>query len=265
MILSADQMDIRKIYDEKTEMWFFSVIDVVAVLTGSADPNAYWRKLKQRLVQEGSQTVTNCHRLKLTAQDGRKRLADVADAETMFRIIQSIPSPNAEPVKMWLARMGHERIEEMADPEKALNRTRDYWRAHGRSEEWIGQRMMGQKVRNDLTDRWKNSGVTEGKQYAILTDIIHKGWTDMTVKEHKSMKGLSTQNLRDHMTPMELILTALAEQSTKEISEKKDAQGFSENAEAAKAGGQIAKNARVEIENKTGQSVLSNSNFIENK
>ncbi len=217
-----EEKGIRRVYDEKTETWYFSVVDIVQVLTDSGDyqqARKYWNKLKERLKKEGSETVTNCHQLKLTAEDGKQRLTDVADAETLLRLVQSVPSPKAEPIKLWLAKVGYERIKEMADPEIALNRSRALWREHGRSEKWIEQRMLGQETRNKLTDYWKDHEVKEGKEYAILTNIIHQEWSGVSVKQHKDLKGLETQNLRDHMTEAELIFTALAELSTRQIAE----------------------------------------------
>jgi hypothetical protein len=255
-----EERGIRRVYDEKTETWFFSVVDIVQVLTEQIDfqtARKYWNKLKTRLKSEGSEMVTNCHRLKLTAEDGKQRLTDVADSETILRLVQSVPSPKAEPIKLWLAKVGHERIQEMADPEIALNRSREYWRQHGRSEKWIEQRMLGQDTRNKLTDYWKGHDIKEGKEYAFLTNIIHKEWTGVTVKEHKDLKGLKTQNLRDHMTEAELIFTALAELSTRQIAESVEATGLNENADAAQKGGGIARQARKELEARTGMNVIT--------
>ena len=260
-----EERKIRRVYDEKTETWYFSVVDIVAALTEQTDfqkARKYWNKLKERLKKEGSQSVTNCHRLKLTAEDGKKYLTDVADAETLLRLVQSVPSPKAEPIKLWLAKVGYERIKEMADPEIALNRSRALWEQHGRSPKWIEQRMRGQETRNKLTDYWKGSGVKEGEEYAILTNIIHKEWAGVSVKQHKEIKGLATQNLRDHMSEAELIFTALAELSTRQISENMQAQGMKENAVAGKKGGGIAKKARVELEEATGQNVVTGENFL---
>lgn len=260
-----EERNIRRVYDDKTETWYFSVVDIVAALTEQTDfqkARKYWNKLKERLKKEGSQSVTNCHRLKLTAQDGKKYLTDVADAETLLRLVQSVPSPKAEPIKLWLAKVGYERIKEMADPEIALNRSRALWEQHGRSPKWIEQRMRGQETRNKLTDYWKGSGVKEGEEYAILTNIIHKEWAGVSVKQHKEIKGLATQNLRDHMSEAELIFTALAELSTRQIAENMRAQGVKENAVAGKKGGGIAKKARVELEEATGQNVVTGENFL---
>jgi len=256
--------NVRRIWDEKTETWFFSVIDIVAILTDQVDYNrakTYWTTLKNRLKNEGSQVVTNCDRLKMLAQDGKMRETDVADTETLFRLIQSIPSKKAEPIKLWLAKVGYERVQEMSDPEKALNRSRDYWQKMGRDQKWIQQRMMGQEIRNKLTDYWKDNEVREKEEYAILTNIIHQEWSDLTVKEHKSLKNLKRENLRDHMTDAELVFMALAELSTRQIAETMQAKGLVENKIPARNGGQVAKNARLELEQKTGKKVVSGRNF----
>jgi DNA-damage-inducible protein D len=257
---------IRRIWDEKAEKWYFSVTDVVSILTSSIDALAYWRKLKERLKKEGgNETVTNCHGLKMIAADGKMRITDTADVETLFRIIQSIPSPRAEPFKRWLAKVGYERIQDMSDPERSINRARMYWQKLGRSEKWIQQRMMGQETRNKLTDYWKNHDVKETDEYAILTNIIHQEWSDLTVKKHKALKGLKTENLRDHMTDAELIFTALAELSTRQIAETLGSKGFKENKIPAVKGGRIAKNARKELEKKTGKFVVTGENFLPQK
>ena len=226
---------IRRYYDESTETWYFSVVDIVQVLIQQPDyqtARKYWNKLKERLKKEGSQSVTKCHRLKMEAVDGKKYFTDTADPETLFRIIQSVPSPKAEPIKLWLARVGHERIQDMADPARSLDRAREYWQQRGRSEKWIQQRMMGQETRNKLTDYWKNHEITKEEEYAILTNIIHQEWTGVSVKKHKEIKGLKTENLRDHMSEAELIFTALAELSTRQIAESVNATGIDENAVA---------------------------------
>ncbi|MES2824639.1 MAG: BRO family protein [Pseudomonadota bacterium] len=256
---------IRRVYDEETETWYFSVVDVVQVLTQQPEYQAarkYWKVLKGRLAKEGSQLVTNCYQLKMLADDGKQRLTDAATAETLLRLVQSVPSPKAEPIKLWLAKVGYERMQEMADPGLSLNRARETWQQHGRSEKWIQQRMTGQETRNKLTDYWAEHGVKKGDEFAILTNIIHKEWTDVSVKEHKSMKGLQSQNLRDHMSEAELIFTALAELSTRQIAETEDATGMAENKIAAKQGGSIAKQARKALEDKTGKPVLSADNFL---
>jgi hypothetical protein len=257
---------IRRIFDEKKETWYFSVVDIIAVLI--EQPNfqtarKYWNKLKERLKKEGNESVTNCHQLKLIAEDGKLRETDIADVETILRLIQSVPSPKAEPIKLWLAKVGYERIQETTDPEKSINRGRMNWQRMGRSQKWIQQRMMGQEIRNKLTDYWKDNEVKTQDEYAILTNIIHQEWSDLSVKEHKNLKNLKTQNLRDHMTDAELVFTALAELSTREIAETEKAKGFEENKIPAVKGGRIAKNARLELENKTGKKVVSGQNFLQ--
>ncbi len=264
-LINFEDYNIRRVYDEKTETWQFSVIDIIRALTESPDAGAYWRKLKQRLIAEGSEVVTNCHGLKLQAEDGKMRVTDVADPQTLLRLIQSVPSPKAEPIKIWLAKVGYERMQEMADPERSLNRARSTWQQHGRSEKWIQQRMTGQETRNKLTDYWSEHGVKEGTEYAILTSIIHTEWAGVTPKDHKAMKGLKTQNLRDHMSEAELIFTALAELSTRQIAETVQATGMHENAKAAKTGGNIAKKARLELESQTGKKVVTGKSFLPSK
>jgi hypothetical protein len=260
-----ENFKIRRIYDEELQKWFFSVVDIIAALTEQTDyqtARKYWNKLKERLKKEGSESVTNCHQLKLEAADGKKYLTDVATPETLLRLIQSVPSPKAEPIKLWLARVGYERIQDMTDPALSLDRAREYWKIHGRSEKWIQQRMMGQETRNKLTDYWKEHEIKGEDEYAILTNIIHQEWSGISVKKHKDLKGLKTQNLRDHMSEAELIFTALAELSTRQIAESVDATGMSENAEAGKKGGKIAKKARLELEEKTGKNVVTGENFL---
>jgi hypothetical protein len=256
---------IRRVYDEPTETWWFSVVDIVQVLTQQSDPTTarkYWNKLKQRLRIEGSQLVTDCHQLKLTAEDGKQRLTDVATAETLLRLVQSIPSPKAEPIKLWLAKVGYERMQEMADPALSLDRARETWQQHGRSDRWIQQRMTGQETRNKLTDYWSGHDVKKGEEFAILTNIIHQEWAGLSVKAHKEIKGLKSQNLRDHMSEAELIFTALAELSTRQLAESVEATGMTENKTAAKTGGRIAKKARLDLESKTGRSVVTGANFL---
>jgi DNA-damage-inducible protein D len=256
---------IRRHFDEKTETWYFSVIDIVAALTEQMDfqtARKYWNKLKERLRDEGSELVTNCHQLKMVAEDGKMRETDVANPETILRLIQSIPSKKAEPIKLWLAKVGYERMQEIADPEKALNRSRDYWQKMGRSQKWIQQRMMGQEIRNKLTDYWKENEVKEKDEYAILTNIIHAEWSDLSVKAHKQLKGLKTENLRDHMSDAELVFTALAELSTRQIAETIEAKGLEENKIPAKKGGRIARGARIELEKKTGKKIVSGNNYL---
>lgn len=255
---------IRRHWDEKQEKWFFSVVDIIQILTNQADfqlARNYWKVLKNRLNKEGSETVTKCNRLKMEAEDGKFRETDAADAETLLRLIQSVPSPKAEPVKLWLARVGYERMQETVDPEKSINRARKNWQRLGRSGKWIQQRMMGQETRNKLTDYWKEHEVKEQDEYAILTNIIHQEWSDLSVKQHKQLKKLKTENLRDHMTEAELIFTALAELSTRQIAETEQSKGFEENKMPAHKGGRIAKNARLELEQKTGRRVVSGENF----
>ena len=256
---------IRRVYDEASETWYFSVVDIVAALIQQPDYQAarnYWKVLKNRLKKEGSQSVTDCNRLKLRAEDGKMRLTDVASPEALLRIIQSVPSPRAEPIKLWLAKVGYERIQDMSDPARSLDRAREYWRQHGRSEKWIQQRMMGQETRNKLTDYWRDHEIKGEEEYAILTNIIHQEWSGVSVKEHKSLKGLRTQNLRDHMSEAELIFTALAELSTRQIAETVQATGMPENTEAGRKGGGIARKARRELEEKTGRSVVTGENFL---
>ena len=258
---------IRRIYDKKSDTWFFSVVDVIGALTDSANPRRYWSDLKKQITQqEGfSELYEKIVRLKLKASDGKRYLTDCANTESLFRIIQSIPSPKAEPFKQWLAKVGYERIQEITDPEKSLNRARDNWTKQGRSEEWIQRRMYGQETRNKLTDYWKDHEIKEGEEYATLTSIIHQEWSGVSVKKHKDLKGLSKDNLRDHMTEAELIFTALAEMSTRQIAESLNAKGMQENKAASKSGGKIAKTARLELEKKTGQGVISNSNYLKSQ
>ena len=256
---------IRRLYNKATETWYFSVVDIIQVLTHQPDfqrARNYWKVLKSRLNKEGNESVTKCNRLKLEASDGKKYLTDVANVETILRLIQSIPSPKAEPIKLWLAKVGYERMQEMTDPEKSLNRARENWQKHGRDEKWIQRRMMGQETRNKLTDYWKDHDIKKTQEFAILTNIIHQEWTDLTVKQHKNLKSLKTQNLRDHMTEAELIFSALAELSTREIAESINASGMIENKTAAKRGGRIAKKARVELEEEMQKKIISNENYL---
>ncbi len=257
-----EQQKVRTHWDEKEEKWYFSISDVIAILTESIDPLAYWRKIKERLKKEGNETVTNSHGLKMKAADGKMRLTDVADTEQLLRLIQSIPSPKAEPFKQWLAKTGYERMKEIADPEQSLDRARENWQKLGRSEKWIQQRMTGQETRNKLTDYWKESGVKKNDEFAFLTNIIHTEWAGLSVKQHKNLKGLKTQNLRDHMSEAELIFTALADLSTRQIAETEEARGLKQNATAGKKGGRIAKDARLALENKTGRKVITGENFL---
>lgn len=252
--------EIRRILHN--DEWWFSIVDVCAVLTESADPGAYWRKLKQRLKEEGSEVVTFCHGLKLTAPDGKLRKTDCADTETMFRIIQSIPSPKAEPFKRWLAKVGYERVQEIEDPELASRRTKAICRAKGYSEAWIEKRMRGIAVRAELTDEWKRRGIEEEPEYAILTAEISKAAFGLTPGEYKELKGLKRENLRDHMTDLELIFSMLGEAATTEIARKQDAQGFAENKGAARKGGCIAGDAREKLEIETGTRVVTEDNYL---
>ena len=263
-----DNKRIRHIYDEKKEVYYFSVIDIVAILIEKDYQSArkYWKVLRGRLLKEGfNELVTNCYQLKLQADDGKMRKTDVADIKTIFRIIQSIPSKKAEPIKQWLAKVGQERVQEMADPSKAIDRARETYQKLGRSEKWIQQRMTGQETRNKLTDYWKDHDITEGEEYAILTNIIHQEWSGLSVKEHKDLKGLKSQNLRDHMSEAELIFTALAELSTRQIAESENATGMEENKNSAKRGGKIAKEAKEKLELETGKKVVTDSNFLSHK
>jgi len=257
-----EQQKVRTHWDEKEEKWYFSISDVIAILTESVNPLAYWRKLKERLKKEGNETVTNCHGLKMKAADGKMRMTDVADTEQLLRLIQSIPSPKAEPFKQWLAKVGYERMQEIANPEQSLDRARENWQKLGRSEKWIQQRMTGQETRNKLTDYWKESGIEKLNEFAFLTNIIHTEWAGLSVKQHKNLKGLKTQNLRDHMSEAELIFTALAELSTRQIAETEQAKGLQQNAVSGKKGGKIAKDARLALENKTGRKVITGENFL---
>lgn len=256
---------IRRVYDEETETWWFSVVDVVQVLTQQPDAltaRKYWNKLKERLAKEGSQLVTNCHQLKMAAADSKQRLTDAATAESLLRLIQSIPSPKAEPIKLWLAKVGYERMQEIADPSRSLDRAREIWQQQGRSEKWIAQRMTGQETRNKLTDYWASHDIRQGEEFAILTNLIHQEWAGVSIKAHKTMKGLKDHNLRDHMSEAELIFTALAELSTRQIAEAEAAEGMAENSRAAKQGGTIAKHARSALEAKTGKPVVTGESFL---
>lgn len=259
-----DGQTIRRVYDEKTETWWFSVIDVIQVLTDSNNARRYWSDLKRKLSQEAGseQPYEKIVQLKMSAPDGKQRLTDVATAETLLRLVQSVPSPKAEPIKLWLAKVGYERMQEMADPALSLDRARQTWQQHGRSDKWIAQRMTGQETRNKLTDYWREHDIKEDSEFAILTNIIHQEWSGVSVSEHKDMKGLKSQNLRDHMSEAELIFTALAELSTRQISESVDATGLPQNKTAAKAGGRIAAQARNQLENQTGRSVVTGESFL---
>jgi len=263
-----ENFKIRRVYNEEKEIWYFSVIDIIAALTDQTDfkkAQNYWTTLKNRLKIEGNESVTKCDKLKLKSSDGKFYLTDVANVETIFRLIQSVPSPKAEPIKLWLAKVGYERIQEITDPEKALNRSREYWQKQGRSQQWIQQRMMGQETRNKLTDYWSNNEVKQGEEFAILTNIIHQEWSGLSVKQHKNLKNLKTQNLRDHMSDAELIFTALAELSTRQIAETMHTKGLEKNKIPAKSGGKIAKDARQALELKTGKKVITPKNYLPTK
>jgi hypothetical protein len=252
-----EDQQIRTAWDEEKQEWYFSIVDVVAVLTESPDPNAYWRKLKQRLKAEGNETVTNCHGLKMKALDGKMRLTDVADTEQLFRIIQSIPSPKAEPFKRWMAQVAAERIDQMQDPERSIHQAMSDYKRLGYSDNWINQRLKSIEIRKDLTDQWRLHNVEEGIQYATLTDIIYQAWAGKTAKGYKQYKGLKKENLRDNMTNEELVLNMLAELSTTSITKAKDPQNLEENMQCAAEGGEVARVAREQLESKTGRDVVS--------
>lgn len=252
-----EQKQVRSVWDDEQEKWYFSIVDVITILTESIDPQAYWRKLKQRLKQEGNQTVTECHALKMLAADGKMRLTDVADTEQLFRLIQSVPSPKAEPFKLWIAKVAKERIDEIEDPEIGIDRLMETYLKKGYSKEWVNQRIKSIEVRNELTSEWDNRGVKKGLEFAILTDEITKAWSGFTVKEYKNHKDLKKENLRDHMTNLELVLNMLAEATTTEISKQKAPKNFNESKVIAKQGGTIAGNTRKEIEEKTGKRIVS--------
>ncbi|HBU07074.1 MAG TPA: hypothetical protein DEB09_03235 [Candidatus Magasanikbacteria bacterium] len=257
--------EIRRIWDDKKELWYFSVIDVIRVLAQSADARNYWKVLKHRLLEEGSEVVTKCNQLKLMSTDGKYYLTDVADTETLLRLVQSVPSPNAEPFKLWLARVGYERLEETADPELAIDRALKTYLQKGYSPEWINQRLKSIEIRKALTDEWEVRGVKEGLEFAILTNEITKAWAGLTTKEYKNLKDLKKENLRDHMTNLELVLNMLAETATTEISKKHEPKDFIENKKVAQEGGKIAGGARKQLEKRLGKSVVSKKNFLPKK
>jgi hypothetical protein len=258
-----EQQKVRTHWNEENQQWYFSIIDVIQILTDSNNPRRYWSDLKRKLIKEGfSQLYEIIVQLKLASADGKKYATDCTDTKNLLRLIQSIPSPKAEPFKIWLSKVGYERMQEIADPEQSLDRARENWKKLGRSEKWIQQRMTGQETRNKLTDYWKESGVQKNDEFAFLTNIIHTEWTGLSVKKHKELKGLKTQNLRDHMSEAELIFTALAELSTRQIAETEQAKGVQQNAVAGKKGGRIAKDARLALENKTGRKVITGENFL---
>ncbi|HLD70582.1 MAG TPA: BRO family protein [Negativicutes bacterium] len=257
---------IRRHWDDQKEIWYFSVSDVIAVLTDSIDPVVYWRKLKERLLKEGGdETVTKCHALKMLAPDGKMRLTDAADTQVMLRLIQSIPSPNAEPFKLWLAKVGYERLEETADPELAINRALKTYLQKGYSRDWINQRLKSIEIRKALTDEWENRGVKEGLEFAILTDEITKAWTGMTTREYKNLKDLKKENLRDNMTNLELVLNMLAETATTEISQKQKPSNFNQNKKVARQGGNIAGGARKNLEKRLGRPIVTQAKFRNNR
>ena len=255
-----EDQKIRVAWDAAREEWYFSIVDVVTVLTNSTDPTAYWRKLKQRLKAVGNESVTNCHALKMRAADGKNRLTDVADTEQLLRIIQSIPSKKAEPFKTWLAMVGRERIEETIDPEQAIDRALETYLKKGYSEEWVHQRLLAIRIRNELTDEWKKRGVQKGREYAILTDEITRAWSGMNTRQYKNLKGLKKENLRDNMSDLELVLTMLAEASTTDIAKAEQPQGFDENQKVARRGGNVAGVARKALEVETGKPVVTAQN-----
>ncbi len=258
-----EQKQVRSIWDEETEKWYFSIIDIVAILTNQSNfqlSRNYWKVLKNRLLKEGNETVTNCNRLKLLAKDGKMRLTDVADTEQLFRLIQSIPSPKAEPFKIWIAKVASERIDEIEDPEIGIDRLMETYLKKGYSKEWINQRLKSIEIRKELTDEWENRGVKKGQEYSILTDEITKAWSGLSVKDYKKHKDLKKENLRDNMTNLELVLSMLAEATTTEISIEKKPKTFNQNKVIAKQGGTIAGNTRKEIEEKTGKKIVSKLN-----
>jgi hypothetical protein len=257
-----EDQPIRTAWDEENEEWYFSIIDVVAVLTDSKDANAYWRKLKQRLIEEGNETVTNCHGLKMKAADGKRRMTDVANTEQLLRIIQSIPSKKAEPFKLWLAQIGRERIEEVIDPELTIDRALDTYSKKGYTSDWINQRLQTIRARKELTDEWQNHGVNQGREYAILTDEVTRAWSGMNTRQYKNLKGLKKENLRDNMSTLELALNMLAEATTTELTKTQNPQGLEENRQVARKGGKIAGEARERIENETGNPVITRKNAV---
>ena len=252
-----EERRVRTVWDDEQEKWYFSIVDVVAVLTDSSNPQTYWRVLKKRLLAEGNETVTNCNGLKMQAADGKMRLTDVADTEQLLRLIQSIPSLKAEPFKLWMAKVASERLNQIQDPELSIDQALMDYKRMGYSDSWINQRLKSIEIRKDLTDEWKKHGLQEGVQFATLTDIIYQTWSDMTSKEYKQFKGLKKENLRDNMTNKELVLNMLAELSTKEISEISDPETFNDHMDIAQQGGEVAHNARLELEAKTGKRVIS--------
>ncbi|WP_298139731.1 BRO family protein [Flavobacterium sp.] len=256
-----ESKQIRRSYIEETETWYFSLVDIIEALTDSVNPTDYLKKIRKRDIELGLYIGTNCPQIAMQT-NGKNRKTLAGNVKDVLRIVQSVPSPKAEPFKQWLAKVGYERIQEIQDPAQSIDRARENWKQHGRSEKWIQQRMMGQETRNKLTDYWKEAGIEEKKDFAILTNIIHQEWTGLSVKKHKEIKNLKSQNLRDHMSEAELIFTALAELSTRQIAEKEEAKGLIENAKVSKKGGAVAKNARIELEQSTGKSVVTGENFL---
>jgi DNA-damage-inducible protein D len=256
-----ESKQVRRFYNKETDTWYFSIVDIIEVLSDSVNPTDYLKKLRKRDSELGSYIGTNCPQVEMIV-NGKKRNTLGGTVKDILRIIQSIPSPKAEPFKLWLAKVGYERMQEISDPEQGLERARENWQKLGRSEKWIQQRMSGQSTRNKLTDYWSNNGVKKGDEFAFLTNLIHAEWTGLTIKKHKALKGLKSQNLRDHMSEAELIFTALAELSTRAIAETDEAKGLYENAEAGKKGGKIAKNARLALEAKTGKKIVTSNNFL---
>jgi len=255
-----DNRKIRTAWDDKQEKWYFSIVDVIGVLTDSPNPRNYWKVLKNRLKKEGSELVTNCNQLKMLSADGKMYKTDVADTEQILRLIQSVPSPKAEPFKLWMAEVASDRLDQIQDPELSIHQALADYKRLGYSDNWINQRLKSIEIRKDLTDEWKKRGLQEGTQFATLTDIIYQAWSDMTAKEYKNFKGLKKENLRDNMTNKELVLNMLAELSTKEISESKQPSSFDEHKQVARDGGEIARNARIELEEKTGKPVVTSLN-----
>ncbi len=268
LIALFEENPVRRHWDKKQEKWYFSVVDVIKILTNQADfqlSRNYWKVLKNRLNKEGSEVVTKCNRLKLVAEDGKMRLTDVADVETIFRLVQSVPSPKAEPLKLWLAKVGYERMQETVDPELSISRGRKNWQLMGRSQKWVEQRMLSVETRNKLTDYWSDHGIEKADEFARLTNVIHQEWSGLSVKSHKNIKKLKTQNLRDHMSEAELIFTALAELSTRQISETEKAEGYGQNEITAHRGGRISGNARKALEQQTGKKIVNSNNYLPNK
>ena len=261
-LILFESKQVRRYYDAENEIWFFSVVDIIQALTDSVNPTDYLKKLRKRDAELGAYLGTNCPQVEMVTHEGKKRKTLGGNVADILRLIQSIPSPKAEPFKQWLAKVGYERMQEIANPEQSLDRARENWQKLGRSQKWIQQRMTGQETRNKLTDYWKQSGVEKADEFALITNIIHEEWTGLTVKKHKDLKGLKSHNLRDHMSEAELIFTALAELSTRQIAETEEAIGLLQNSGAGKKGGAVAKNARKELESKTGKSVVTGDNFL---